>query len=363
MKARWTILIAVAVGLSGVTVPKASAEYAVGLGIRETSDFRGPLAAYGNWVQTDSYGVCWYPAYVDSSWRPYTNGSWQWTDDGWYWASDEPWAWATYHYGRWVYDSYYGWLWTPGTQWAPAWVSWREGDDYVGWAPLPPGCDFGSQGTTIYAEQIVYAPNTFVFVERRHFCEPIRPIVLIVNQTIVNRTVNITRIQRINQVVINNGPRVDGFQQYIKRGGQSGQVYNRHVDISSVPQRGHIPDPRERPDRPHDTRVSYGAPQNPSRDLSRDVPIVREPDRPRDNRQPVAADWRAHDNQARVDAPDYVKQPRDLSRRVVVPPTAPVRVPPVAQSARDNGRYDAGWPDKQQARDIDDDSPRKGHRN
>jgi len=161
---------------------------------------------------------------------------------------------ATYHYGRWVYDSYYGWLWTPGTQWAPAWVSWREGGDYIGWAPLPPGCDFGSQGMTIYADQVIYAPNTFVFVDRRHFCEPIRPSVVIVNQTIVNKTVNITKIQRVNQVVINHGPRVDDLQHVTKRVVPFTRIHDLRADIALIPQRGYVPTPRGRP---HEERVVY----------------------------------------------------------------------------------------------------------
>ncbi|MEO8884293.1 MAG: DUF6600 domain-containing protein [Devosia sp.] len=68
---------------------------------------------------------------------------------GWYFASDEPFAWAVYHYGRWYDDGDLGWCWVPGNVWAPAWVSWRDSDDYVGWAPLPPendGFSIGFQG-------------------------------------------------------------------------------------------------------------------------------------------------------------------------------------------------------------------------
>ena len=43
-----------------------------------------------------------------------------------------------YHYGRWVLERRMGWFWMPGDEWAPAWVDWRHGGDYVGWAPLPP---------------------------------------------------------------------------------------------------------------------------------------------------------------------------------------------------------------------------------
>src|SRR5262249_44832394 len=32
-----------------------------------------------------------------------------------------------------------GWVWIPGAEWGPAWVSWEQTDQYVGWAPLAPG--------------------------------------------------------------------------------------------------------------------------------------------------------------------------------------------------------------------------------
>ena len=48
------------------------------------------------------------------------------------------WGWVTFHYGRWAHDQRLGWFWVPGDEWGPAWVDWRRGDDFVGWAPLPP---------------------------------------------------------------------------------------------------------------------------------------------------------------------------------------------------------------------------------
>ena len=72
----------------------------------------------------------------------YAYGRWVYTDDwGWYWVSDDVeanWGWVVYHYGRWAFERGFGWFWVPGDEWAPAWVNWRYGDDYVGWAPLPP---------------------------------------------------------------------------------------------------------------------------------------------------------------------------------------------------------------------------------
>ena len=110
--------------------------------------FYDNLSNQGTWIQSNDYGYVWQPQVSDPEWAPYTAGHWVYTDDGWAWVSDEPWGWATYHYGRWVNLDGTGWVWVPGYTWALAWVSWRYGDGYVGWAPLPPdsfvGIDYAS---------------------------------------------------------------------------------------------------------------------------------------------------------------------------------------------------------------------------
>jgi hypothetical protein len=100
--------------------------------------FYDSLSGEGTWIQTPQFGYVWQPNVNDPQWAPYTNGHWVYSDAGWTWVSNEPWGWATYHYGRWVNLEGTGWCWVPGYAWAPAWVSWRYGDGYVGWAPLPP---------------------------------------------------------------------------------------------------------------------------------------------------------------------------------------------------------------------------------
>jgi len=105
--------------------------------------FYDQLASQGTWIQTDQYGYVFQPTESDPNWRPYTYGHWVNTDAGMSWVSNEPFGWATDHYGRWVNLDGYGWVWVPGYTWAPAWVSWRDGDDDVGWAPLPPDSDVG----------------------------------------------------------------------------------------------------------------------------------------------------------------------------------------------------------------------------
>ena len=124
------------------------------------SDFHGSLDQTGQWVSTPQYGTVWQPS-VSYGWRPYTLGRWAWTIRGWTWVSDEPWGWACYHYGRWVQlDS--AWAWIPGRVWGPAWVAWRWGGGYAGWAPL------GPRGGVYWRDSAWW-----VMVEQRHFLEPI----------------------------------------------------------------------------------------------------------------------------------------------------------------------------------------------
>jgi hypothetical protein len=100
--------------------------------------FEEELAEHGRWIDTPEYGRVWVPA-VDQNFQPYaTNGHWVVTNYGNTWISDYSWGWATFHYGRWYRDSHWGWAWVPGRVWGPAWVSWRSGDGYYGWAPLSP---------------------------------------------------------------------------------------------------------------------------------------------------------------------------------------------------------------------------------
>ncbi|MFW6160918.1 MAG: DUF6600 domain-containing protein, partial [Acidobacteriota bacterium] len=108
----------------------------------DISFFYDYLAPYGFWVRHSRYGHVWIPRIELLRWRPYTYGYWVWTDYGWTWVSSFKWGWAAFHYGRWGWDAHLGWYWVPGNVWAPAWVVWRHGRDYIGWAPLPPDVRF-----------------------------------------------------------------------------------------------------------------------------------------------------------------------------------------------------------------------------
>jgi hypothetical protein len=138
-------------------------------------EFYDALSPYGTWVQMPGYGYVWQPLATvqDFRWRPYTLGHWIYTDDGWTWASDEPFGWLTYHYGRWMRTHTLGWVWFPGDEWAPAWVSWRYGNDFVGWAPLPPEARFdGATGIQQWAdEQYDLGASDYTFVSAADFGE------------------------------------------------------------------------------------------------------------------------------------------------------------------------------------------------
>jgi hypothetical protein len=176
--------------------------------------FYDTLDPYGNWIEVDEYGYCWQPGGVDEEWAPYTDGYWAFTDAGWTWVSYEDWGSITYHYGRWVEIEDEGWCWVPDYEWAPAWVSWRSSDDYVGWAPLPPRARFNVSvgfSTWVDAEYDI-GPRLYSFCAVRDFGSPaLRPVIVdrSRNITIINKTVNITNItvRRDTNIIYNGGPR------------------------------------------------------------------------------------------------------------------------------------------------------------
>lgn len=204
------------------------------------------LSPYGNWIWLEGQYV-WVPANVGPQWRPYTRGRWVFTDEyGWMWVSNEPFGWATYHYGRWGYSNRIGWFWVPGNRWAPAWVSWRESDDYLAWAPLPPTADEGlginiSVGTIpdyywqgVPAQSFLSVDLSAVIIADRDRFRPIlqrtRPIgnVTVVNNTkIVNKVVNITHIERKTnkKVVVHKVAKAKDQKQAGKVQGEAVEVY------------------------------------------------------------------------------------------------------------------------------------------
>jgi hypothetical protein len=181
------------------------------------------LQSGGHWFKDPTYGDVWQPdvATSDSNWRPYSNGHWAYTDQGWTWISNEDFGWATYHYGRWVRRSDTGWVWIPGSRWAPAWVSWRESNNDVGWAPLPPEVADDSQTRVGGWVDNYYGigPEAYSFVKIGDLSRPTYRDVMLTpadNVELFSRTRNVTDIVYGSNVVAVNGPRYEQVAPQVK---------------------------------------------------------------------------------------------------------------------------------------------------
>jgi len=172
--------------------------------------FYDQLAPYGHWENVDAYGWVWKPYNVQPGWHPYSDGSWVYTEFGWTYQSDNEWGWAVYHYGRWAYLDYGGWVWVPGTEWSPAWVAWRNDNDYIGWAPLPPQVEWrGGEGlhASNFNIDVDIRWSNWCFVDINHFDHPRLSIYIencARNVTFIRRTHDITHYNYENHRIINH---------------------------------------------------------------------------------------------------------------------------------------------------------------
>ncbi len=144
------------------------------------------------------------PEYV-----PYSNGQWVNSDAGWYFKAPTPVEEAVSHYGRWV-NSDGIWLWVPGRVWSPAWVDWKQNDEFVSWAPLPP--------SSYIINNIITPPviddNNYVIVDRKYFLEPkiytyYNPYYTDGNKVLVSDLKRTDGIVVVNNTIINRGPDVN----------------------------------------------------------------------------------------------------------------------------------------------------------
>ena len=212
--------------------------------------FYDELAPYGTWHHHPRWGDVWRPQRIEADFRPYYRGHWEYTIQyGWIWSSDHIWGDIPFHYGRWVYDPYDGWLWIPGYVWSPAWVVWRSGGGYTGWFPMPPDDGFLYGGGSPYVNRwdnwdrgFGYSDwygggfgmntliNFWVFVEDRRFGDRdyiryIPPRTNIV--TIVNNTTNVTNYVTVNNYIVNRSVNVERIER--ASGRQIARVEARNV--------------------------------------------------------------------------------------------------------------------------------------
>jgi hypothetical protein len=226
--------------------------------------FYDELAPYGSWVAYPTYGYVWIPR-VSADFHPYaTQGHWLMTNYGWTWVSDFRWGWAAFHYGRWAYESNYGWMWVPDSVWGPAWVDWRESDDYYGWAPLGP-----FMRITV---AVVCPFDHYRFVPRRHFGH--RDMYNYYadryqNTVIINRTrvINDTRI--VNKKKYYQGPRKDMVERDMGEKIRTVKVSDNPKPDADIESKNRVKVYRPRmDDNPTDTRKAEPKRVVPTTDLS-----------------------------------------------------------------------------------------------
>jgi len=170
-------------------------------------------------------------------------------------VSDYPWGWGPFHYGRWFYDDYYGWAWVPGPEWGPAWVAWRSGGGYYGWAPLGPGVNI-EVNIVIPARHWVFVPQRYITYHQPYrYCAPRHQVV-----NIYDNSVHIHNTYRTDNQVYVSGPHRDDIARATRR-----EVPVYRVEEARRPGRTAARDgavevyrPRVTPDAPGNSRPGRG---------------------------------------------------------------------------------------------------------
>lgn len=191
--------------------------------------FYDELSPYGVWIKDPQYGYVWRPDVDQDEFRPYyTNGRWAMTEYGNTWVSYYDWGWAPFHYGRWVYNRYNQWVWIPDTVWGPAWVTWRSGGGYYGWAPLGPsitiGINFGRYGYRIPDMCWNFVPYSSIYYTSFPRYYHVR------NRIYIQKTVIINNTYVRNNRTYYTGPRAEEIRRTTN---QNVTVYN--INRSSRP--------------------------------------------------------------------------------------------------------------------------------
>ncbi|WP_461788857.1 DUF6600 domain-containing protein [Pedobacter sp.] len=177
--------------------------------------FYDELSPYGTWINDPEYGYVWRPDVDQGEFRPYyTNGRWVMTEYGNTWVSNYDWGWAPFHYGRWIYNRYNRWVWIPDTTWGPAWVSWRSGGGYYGWAPLAPSISININ----FGPRYVVPDFCWNFIPERHIYYTSYPRYYSGrNRVYIQNTVIINNTYVRNNRTYYTGPRVDDVRRATNR--------------------------------------------------------------------------------------------------------------------------------------------------
>ena len=263
--------------------------------------FYEELSPYGVWINDPQYGYVWRPDVDQDEFRPYyTNGHWEMTKYGNTWVSDYEWGWAPFHYGRWHHSSRRGWIWVPDTRWGPAWVSWRSGGGYYGWAPLGPGINININIGRIPDFYWVFVPQRNIYYDRYPRYDRYR------NRNIYNNTIIINNTYVYNRNRYYTGPRVDEIRRVTRqpvrindvRDNRPTNYGNSRNDRPQVNRSGN-PVQNPRPDRPTDNSGGRGAVTGRGSEPVTDNSVNRGSVRPESRQIPASSQRsdRTYDNQ------------------------------------------------------------------
>ena len=225
-------LMAIVVLLFGAVQNKTFAQVSVNVSFQS---FYDELSPYGDWISYPEYGYVWRPDNRYNDFQPYrSEGHWAWSDDGWLWVSDYEWGWAPFHYGRWVNDPYEGWLWVPDYEWAPAWVVWRGGDDYYGWAPMSPGISVNlylGNRYNVPSNYWCFAPSRYITSPHlsNYYIDRGRNTTIFSHTTIINNYSYVIGPSR-NEVERYTGSRIDPVR--IRESQRAGRTIERSNEVS-----------------------------------------------------------------------------------------------------------------------------------
>ena len=278
--------------------------------------FYDELSPYGTWIQDPQYGYVWRPDVEQGDFRPYyTNGRWAMTEYGNTWVSNYDWGWAPFHYGRWVYNRYNQWVWIPDTVWGPAWVSWRSGGGYYGWAPMGPGMNININFNipdlwwVFIPQRNIYYDNFPRYYSRR-------------NVVIINRTTIINNTYVHNRRSYYTGPRADDIRRDTR---QDVRVYN--VNNTGRPSRGSISGNSVNIYSPRPSRGSSNASAAPREAIRGEGYTTMRGDRGTVNNGSSAGRPSRGDNQGNINNRESTERPSRGSRETgndrtgVTPPT------------------------------------------
>lgn len=189
--------------VAGLAPPaQAAAPQAIAQGVPPTMEqFKPVLEQFGRFVYSERYGNVWQPSSLPPGWHPYPACHWAY-DRSYGWTYDDQTAWGkiVHHYGRWAHDDFAGWVWIPGNEWSPAWVIWRTGTAWTGWAPTPPTTD--QQETTLAAFN---SDKQWTFIETAKIanrCEAEAAQPAATTTAAYQQTKLITNIKIVNKIAI-----------------------------------------------------------------------------------------------------------------------------------------------------------------